>query len=164
MSSTPIQEARHQHTSLKRDTAKFKHWLERAALSCGWKPNATGKITTRDIAAQIDIVSSCRDEICTIPEDIQTALHKAIDGRKVCNEFFHSSNLSTQKSTASHKHFITILEHAYTVLSRHKSELLECDENRSESTTNDLSTTSQPEPINHSEQEWHLVQRKRRRS
>ncbi|KAI1209562.1 uncharacterized protein F4807DRAFT_460779 [Annulohypoxylon truncatum] len=163
MPSTQIRTARSQYKSVKRDSNTFKRWLEQAATSCGWSKIGNQDRTTADIATQIDLVANTQNQVCIIPDDVYAALCNAINGRKSCKQFFHTTNLSTNASTRSHEHFITILEWAATVLPRNQRELLQHGNSKPQRSEIQVSSSSPATPIGDSEPEWQVVKRGRRR-
>ncbi|KAI1457482.1 hypothetical protein F4805DRAFT_475015 [Annulohypoxylon moriforme] len=145
MSSTAIRETRRQYRRLKRNTQIFKTWLESAAKLCGWEKEGNERErTVSDIATQVELVAANWSETGTMPAPVHAALVDCIKGRKSCKDFFRSSNLSTEESANSHAHFIEILEPATESPSSPPAVSIE-------------------DPVQDSEQQWHVVEPKRRR-
>ncbi|KAI0892629.1 hypothetical protein F4806DRAFT_499741 [Annulohypoxylon nitens] len=160
-----IQSARSKYRTLKRDTELFKRWLNTTAESCGWATNhPRRKQTTEDITAQIDLLLKNQNKSTQIPTNVHLALRNAINGRRLCNKFFHESNLSTQESRDGHEHFIRVLERAANVLPRRRAEDIGDNDDGPRSSQESADQLREPlaaTPIVDQDDNWQVVKQKK---
>ncbi|KAI1440031.1 hypothetical protein F5Y02DRAFT_423407 [Annulohypoxylon stygium] len=160
-----IQLARSRYRTLKRDTDLFKRWFNTTAESCGWATNhPRRKQTTEDITAQIDLLLKNQNKSTQIPTNVHLALRNAINGRRLCNKFFHESNLSTQESRDGHEHFIQVLERAANVLPQHHAEDIGDNDDGPRSSQESADQLREPlaaTPIVDQDDNWQVVPRYR---